>query len=179
MTQDAGRAKPPEANLLGREFSTAIVMFQDAVGRLMGLSGVERKCIDVLRRLGPVTAGTIGEHTGLTTGAVTGLMDRLEKAGYVRRERDPRDRRKVVLHLLPNPRMDAILAAAFGPFGDDMAKIAAAYSPQELRLIGGWIAATTEALVANTHRVMSLDPDRLEAAADVGRGEASGGPPRA
>jgi DNA-binding IclR family transcriptional regulator len=44
----------------------------------------------------PVTAGTIGEHTGLTTGAVTGLMDRLEKAGYVRRDRDPRDRRKVL-----------------------------------------------------------------------------------
>jgi DNA-binding MarR family transcriptional regulator len=161
MTQDAGRENPPQQNLLGREFSTAIVMFQDAVGRLMGLSGVERKCIDVLRRLGPVTAGTIGEHTGLTTGAVTGLMDRLEKAGYVRRERDPRDRRKVVLHLLPSERLDAVLAIAFGPFGDDMTKIAARYSEAELRMIGGWIAATTEALVANTHRIESLDPASL------------------
>ena len=156
MTQAAAeRTRPSE--LLGREFSTAIVMFHEAVGRLMGLSAVERKCIDVLRRLGPVTAGTIAEHTGLTTGAVTGLMDRLEKAGYVRRERDPNDRRKVVVHLLPNEQLDTLLAKAFGPFGEDMAKIAARYTPAEHRAIADWIAATTEALVANTQRVMSLD----------------------
>jgi hypothetical protein len=55
--------------------------------------------------------------------------------------------------------MDALLAAAFGPFGDDMAKIAARYSPDELRVIADWIAATTEALVANTQRVMGLDQE--------------------
>jgi DNA-binding MarR family transcriptional regulator len=157
MTQAAASENPPAAELLGREFSTAIVMFHEAVGRLMGLSAVERKCIDVLRRLGPVTAGTIGEHTGLTTGAVTGLMDRLEKAGYVRRERDPSDRRKVVVHLLPSEHLDAQLAAAFGPFGEDMTKIAARYTPAEHRAIADWIAVTTEALVANTQRVMRLD----------------------
>ena len=161
MTQAAASENPPAGELLGREFSTAIVMFHEAVGRLMGLSAVERKCIDVLRRLGPVTAGTIGEHTGLTTGAVTGLMDRLEKAGYVRRERDPHDRRKVVVQLLPNEEMDALLAAAFGPFGDDMAKIAANYSEAERRVIADWIARTTEALVANTHRIMTLDQPEL------------------
>ena len=133
MTQAAASEDPSAGELLGREFSTAIVMFHEAVGRLMGLSAVERKCIDVLGRLGPVTAGTIGEHTGLTTGAVTGLMDRLEKAGYVRRERDPNDRRKVVVHLLPSEHLDAQLAAAFGPFGEDMAKIAARYTPAEQR----------------------------------------------
>jgi DNA-binding transcriptional ArsR family regulator len=158
MTQAAASEEPTPANLLGRELSTAVVVFHEAIGRLLGLSAVERKCIDVLRRLGPVTAGTIGEHTGLTTGAVTGLMDRLEKAGYVRRERDPRDRRKVLVQLVPNERMDAVLAAAFGPFGDDMVKIAARYNGAELRAIADWIAATTEALVANTHRIMSLDP---------------------
>jgi hypothetical protein len=55
--------------------------------------------------------------------------------------------------------MDALLAAAFGPFGDDMTKIAARYSPDELRVIADWIAATTEALVANTQRVMGLDQE--------------------
>ena len=55
--------------------------------------------------------------------------------------------------------MDALLAAAFGPFGDDMAKIAARYSQAELRVIADWIAATTEALVANTQRVMGLDQE--------------------
>ena len=160
MTQAAASEKPAPANLLGREFSTAVVVFHEAIGRLLGLSAVERKCIDVLRRLGPVTAGTIGEHTGLTTGAVTGLMDRLEKAGYVRRERDPSDRRKVVVHLLPNQQLDAQLSAAFGPFGEDMAKIAARFSPAEHRAIAAWIGATTEALVANTQRVMGLDQEQ-------------------
>ena len=160
MTQAAASAEPTPANLLGREFSTAVVVFHEAIGRLLGLSAVERKCIDVLRRLGPVTAGTIGEHTGLTTGAVTGLMDRLEKAGYVRRERDPSDRRKVVVHLLPNEQLDRLLAQAFGPFGEDMAKIAARYTPAEHRAIGDWVAATTEALVANTQRVMTLDQEQ-------------------
>ena len=161
MAQDAASADPAVAELLGREFSTAIVVFNEAVGRLLGLSAVERKCIDVLRRLGPVTAGTIGEHTGLTTGAVTGLMDRLAKAGYVRRDRDPHDRRKVVVELLPNERMDALLATAFGPFSEDMTKIAAGYSDAERRAIADWVRRTTDALVASTHRIMATgSPDR-------------------
>jgi len=156
MAQGAPSQDPGPGELLGREFATAIVVFHEAVGRLLGLSAVERKCLDVLRRLGPVTAGTIGEHTGLTTGAVTGLMDRLEKAGYVRRGRDPHDRRKVVVELQPNDQMDALLAAAFGPFVDDMTKIGARYSDAERRTIADWVSRTTDALTANTQRIMSL-----------------------
>jgi hypothetical protein len=51
-------------------------------------------------------------------------------------------------------------AAAPGPFGDDMAKIAARYSPAELRVIADWIAVTTEALVADTQRIMGLDQEK-------------------
>jgi DNA-binding MarR family transcriptional regulator len=157
MAQGAVPEDQAAGELLGREFTTAIVMFHEAVGRLLGLSAVERKCVDVLRRLGPVTAGTIGEHTGLTTGAVTGLMDRLEKAGYVQRARDPHDRRKVVVQLLPNEQMDALLATAFDPFTDDMTKMAARYSDAEFRAIADWIRRTTDVLIANTRRIMSLD----------------------
>jgi DNA-binding MarR family transcriptional regulator len=156
MAQGAVPEDPTPGDLLGREFATAIVVFHEAVGRLLGLSAVERKCLDVLRRLGPVTAGTIGGHTGLTTGAVTGLMDRLEKAGYVQRARDPQDRRKVVVELLPNEQMDALLAAALGPFADDMTKIVASYGDVERRAIVDWIGRTTDVLVANTQRIMSL-----------------------
>ena len=157
MAQDAVPENLAADELLGREFTTAIVVFHEAVGRLLGLSAVERKCIDVLRRLGPVTAGTIGEHTGLTTGAVTGLMDRLEKAGYVRRARDPHDRRKVVVELLPNEQMDALLASAFGPLGDDMAKLAAGYTGTELLVIADWLRKTTDVLISNTRRIMGPD----------------------
>ena len=141
------------ATLLGREFATAIVMFHEAVGELVGLSSVERKCLDVLQRLGPVTAGAIAKHTGLTTGAVTGLVDRLETAGHVERTRDPTDRRRVVVRLRSNPQMDALMGAAFGPFVDDMAEIMARYDEAELRAITDWIRRTTDVLVANTRRI--------------------------
>lgn len=142
--------------VLGQEFATAIVVFHEAVGRLLGLSSVERKCIDVLQRLGPVSAGTIGEHTGLTTGAVTGLMDRLEKAGYIRRARDPQDRRKVVVELLPNKRMDALMGAAFAPFIEDMTTLMTRYDAVELHAITDWVGRTTEILVTNTRRIMTM-----------------------
>ncbi|GAA3245395.1 MarR family winged helix-turn-helix transcriptional regulator [Nonomuraea helvata] len=148
------------AELVGREFAMAVVVFHEAVGRLLGLSAVERKCLDLLQRLGPVTAGAIGEHTGLTTGAVTRMVDRLSKAGYVQRCPDPHDRRKVVVQLLPNERMDALMATAFGPFVGDMTAIMGRYDDNELSAILDFVRSTTDALLANTRRVTRLDPAR-------------------
>ena len=59
-------------NLLGRDFIAAVVVFHELVGRALGLSATDRKCLDLLSR-GPVTAGEIAAFTGLTTGAVTGI----------------------------------------------------------------------------------------------------------
>ncbi|MFC5054741.1 MarR family transcriptional regulator [Saccharothrix xinjiangensis] len=68
----------------------------------MGLSPTDGKCLDLAARAeGPVTAGRIAELSGLSTGAVTGVIDRLERAGYVRRVRDPHDRRKVLVEVVP------------------------------------------------------------------------------
>lgn len=152
MTQPA----PAEA-LFGREFATAMVNFHEAIGRPLGLSASERKCMDLLQRLGPVTAGTIVEHTGLTTGAVTGLVDRLEKAGYARRTRDPHDRRKVRVELVPNSEVDALLAAVFVPFGQDMTELATRYTLDEQKAILDWIQRTTEILLAHTRRISAPD----------------------
>ncbi|MGV7636851.1 MarR family winged helix-turn-helix transcriptional regulator, partial [Mycobacterium kansasii] len=92
-------------------------MFHEAVGRSMGLTAVERKTLDVLRRLGPVSASQLVEHTGLTSGAVTGLVDRLARRGFAVREPDPQDRRRIVVTLAPNPTLDAHVAEVFGPLG--------------------------------------------------------------
>ncbi|MFI9404273.1 MarR family winged helix-turn-helix transcriptional regulator [Nocardia sp. NPDC052316] len=157
MTQEVADEEAADPTLLGREFASAMVNFHAATGKLLGLSAIERKCMDTLRTLGPVTAGTIAEHTGLTSGAVTGLVDRLERAGYAKRVRDPRDRRKVLVELVPNERVDALLSAVFGPFGAEMAALGSRYSPTELRAINDWIRRTTDILVANTRRIS--DPD--------------------
>ncbi|MCE6994189.1 MarR family transcriptional regulator [Saccharothrix sp. S26] len=83
-----------------RETSALTVLFHHRVAERMGLSPTDEKCLDLaLRERGPITAGRIAELSGLSTGAVTGVIDRLERAGYARRVRDPHDRRKVLVEL--------------------------------------------------------------------------------
>ena len=97
---------PPEElarfGSLGREGSTLTVLRHARIAEKMGLSGTDHKALDLVRQAeGALTAGRIAELTGLSTGAVTGVIDRLEKAGFVRRVRDRQDRRKVLVEIVP------------------------------------------------------------------------------
>jgi DNA-binding MarR family transcriptional regulator len=76
-------------------------IFSQAVADSAGISSSDLECLDFLNLEGRVTAGRLAEVTGLTTGAITGVVDRLEKAGFVRRERDENDRRKVFIAIVP------------------------------------------------------------------------------
>jgi DNA-binding MarR family transcriptional regulator len=86
----------------GREYSTAAVMFHHAVADRFGLSVTDLKTLDILQRLGRLTAGEIAAHTSLATASVTSLIDRLEAKRLVRRVRDRIDRRRVVVTLTAN-----------------------------------------------------------------------------
>src|SRR5580698_4319814 len=131
MPSSRRKPAPPqtleEGNLLGRDFIAAVVVFHDLVGRCLGVSATDRKCLDLLSR-GPVTAGELARFTGLTTGAVTGIIDRLVKAGYAERISDPEDRRRVLVARKPNSRLDKILPGIFGPLRDDMTKVTGVYT---------------------------------------------------
>src|SRR5262249_43014336 len=72
-----------------RQLSAATIMFHQAVADRLGMNVTDHKCADILERNGPMTAGELAERTGLTTGAITGVIDRLEKAGFVRRAEHP------------------------------------------------------------------------------------------
>ncbi|MET3900501.1 DNA-binding MarR family transcriptional regulator [Devosia sp. UYZn731] len=78
-----------------RANQTASDMFDDCLARFMGINRTDARCMDIIERHGRVTAGQLASDSGLTTGAVTVVIDRLEAIGYVVRERDPTDRRKV------------------------------------------------------------------------------------
>jgi DNA-binding MarR family transcriptional regulator len=80
-----------------RQNSARAVMFHQIISEKLGLNATDHKCLDFLNSTGPVTAGRLAELTGLTTGAVTNVIDRLEQAGYVTRDKDPNDRRRVVV----------------------------------------------------------------------------------
>jgi DNA-binding MarR family transcriptional regulator len=85
---------------LGRQLSQATVLFHEQIAGHVGLSATDHKCLDLAVQADhPLTAGQIAELSGLSTGAVTGVIDRLERAGFVRRVRDPHDRRKVLVEV--------------------------------------------------------------------------------
>src|ERR1700744_6677857 len=147
MPSSRRKPAPPqtleEGNLLGRGFIAAVFVFHGLVGRCLGLSATDRKCLDLLSR-GPVTAGEIASFTGLTTGAVTGIIDRLEKAGYAERVSDQRDRCRILVARNANSRLDKVLPAIFGPLGNDMAVVASKYNQRELQGISDFLAKAPE-----------------------------------
>jgi DNA-binding MarR family transcriptional regulator len=77
--------------------------FIHAVAAKAGINATDLKVLSILSRQGPLSAGRIAELTGLTSGAITFMLDRLEKAGYARRMRHPIDRRVVLIELIPEP----------------------------------------------------------------------------
>src|SRR5215207_5351058 len=102
-SEASGAGIDPIVEMLGFRLSTATVLFHAAIADRVGVSVTDMKCYSILRQAGPITAGELGERVGLTTGAITGVIDRLEHVGLARRVRDPHDRRRVVLELLSNP----------------------------------------------------------------------------
>lgn len=137
---------------LGRELSARTLMFHAAVSDRVGLSAVEHKALDLLSRAGTLTAGELAELTGLTTGAITGLVDRLEKAGFVRRERDLRDRRKVVIQPVLE-KMEEEIAPLFTAMGQQMEELLSSYSDQDLAVIQDFISRSIAVLQAETTKL--------------------------
>ncbi|MEU8650803.1 MarR family transcriptional regulator [Streptomyces sp. NPDC048737] len=91
-----------ELSVVSRRYVAAFALFNQAVADRLGLHPTDLQCLNLLSlEREPVTAGRVAELTGLTTGSATRLVDRLEKAGYVVRERDAADRRRVLVATVP------------------------------------------------------------------------------
>ena len=116
-----------------RRSSAQGVMYGQAVANMAGISNSDMECMDFLNLEGRVTAGRLAEVTGLTTGAITGVVDRLEKAGYVRRERDESDRRKVFISVVEEK--GAEIGKFYVPMQQAMHKLWSRYTDEELRLL--------------------------------------------
>ena len=118
-----------------REMSTETIMFHQAVAGVLGLHITDHKCLDLIYRFGAMPAGKLAELTGLTTGAVTGIIDRLENAGYVRRTNDPKDRRRIIIEPTQNKRLERKLGLIFTPLQKRMYKLLSTYSDAELAFL--------------------------------------------
>jgi DNA-binding MarR family transcriptional regulator len=127
---------------LVRRFSTAAVLLHHAVAERLGLGPTDHKCLDLLRERGAMTGSALAALTGLTSGAITGVVARLERAGYVRREPDPHDRRKQLLR--PAPERTRDLEAVFGPIRADAAALLDGFDDRELAAIAEFLARGTD-----------------------------------
>ena len=89
------------ADAAGRALSTAAVLYHGTLAELSGLSPTEWKALDLIQRLGPVTAGVLARESGLAPASVTALITRLERKGFARRLPNPADGRSVLVEMVP------------------------------------------------------------------------------
>jgi DNA-binding MarR family transcriptional regulator len=132
-------------NLAMREASGLGVLFSQEVARRLGIASTDLECLDYLGR-GPIAAGELAELTGLTTGAITGVIDRLERAGLARRSRDVADRRKVLVEA--TEAAAARVAPLFEPMERHAMAALASYRDEELALLLGFLRRGRDAASA-------------------------------
>jgi DNA-binding MarR family transcriptional regulator len=118
-----------------REMSTETIMFHQAVADELGLYITDHKCLDLLHRFGAMPAGKLAELTSLTTGAITGMIDRLEKAGYVKRAIDPKDRRKTIVEPIRSKKLEKQIEMIFIPLHERVHNFLSSYTESELSFL--------------------------------------------
>ncbi|WJR81773.1 MarR family transcriptional regulator [Bradyrhizobium sp. NP1] len=129
-------------------------IFGQAVADYAGISSSDLECLDFLTLEGRATAGRLAEVTGLTTGAITGVVDRLEKAGFVQRERDDKDRRKVFISIVPEN--VAKVGKLYEHMQQGMLKNWGAYSDDELRLLLRFASQSYETMLAAAEELKAM-----------------------
>lgn len=143
-------------NYLSRDISTRTIFFHQWIANYLGLSEIDHKCLDiVLRSEKPLTGNQLAYETSLTAGAITGIVDRLEKAGYVYRQRDKQDRRLVyVIPFREKALME--IGPLFEILQKGMDKIFSDYDDKELDLITDYLSKTVKVLEDATIHVRSM-----------------------
>jgi len=129
---------------LGRKMSTQTVFLHQAIAQSVGLNATDTKCIDLMLRApdGTVTAGRLSDMTGLTTGAITHILDRLETRQFIERVRDAQDRRKVLIRIRPESLEP--LVPKYEAIGKAYMRLADAYGDDDLQLICDYLEKTSE-----------------------------------
>ena len=116
--------------------------FDEGLAKKLKLSRTDMRCLDLIGRLGPLTAGRLAEESGLTTGAVTFILDRLEEAGMVTRRRDTEDRRRVWVEMVPEAQER--LEGLQQPVAEDMRRLAQQFKEDELAVVRDFMRQAKE-----------------------------------
>jgi DNA-binding MarR family transcriptional regulator len=159
MSTKSKRRRELEAalNAAMRDVSGQSVLYSQAVADRLGMNSSDLECLDYISR-GQLTAGRLAELTGLTTGAITGIIDRLERAGFARRERDADDRRKILVRALPA--VAERLAPLFAPMERAAMAVLSKYRDDELALFLDFLTAARSAALSAMSRLRTLPEPR-------------------
>jgi DNA-binding MarR family transcriptional regulator len=137
-----------------RKASSQGAMFAKTVADRAGISSADMDCIDFVNLEGRMTAGKLAELTGLTTGAITGVVDRLEKAGFVRRERDETDRRKVFIVPVEERMME--IGRFYELMKRAMDKLCEGYTDAELKVLLRYATESYQSILGATDQLKTM-----------------------
>ena len=112
---------------------TLNVIHTNAIANKIGLSATEFEAHDIITHKQPVSAGDLSKYCGVTTGAITGIVDRLERACFVKRVNDPTDRRRVLIEPIENPDLMLKVHNLYKPLGSGFRSVLEGYSDEEIR----------------------------------------------
>jgi DNA-binding MarR family transcriptional regulator len=138
---------------LGRELSTQTILFHAAIAERLGLNPTDHKALDLICREENMTAGRLAELTQLTTGAVTGIVDRLEKAGFVQRSRPQSDRRQVLIQ--PIPENVEKIHGLFESMSEAMMALTEQYSDRDLAVIHDHLTRSIQTVQVETAKLQA------------------------
>ena len=119
---------------LSQQYAYTSIRMHETVARKAGFSGTDHKYLGFFLQRGKLTAGELAELTELTTGAVTGLIDRFEEKGLVKRELDKKDRRKVII-VPDNKKIMGLLEPFYKEFQKESERLIASFSADEMKTI--------------------------------------------
>lgn len=141
---------------LNQLHSYTSIQMHETVGRKAGLTGTDHKYLGFLIQRGQMTAGELAQLTGLTTGAITGLIDRFEKKNLVKRQFAKDDRRKVIIEPITENIM-ALLEPLYREFRADSEKLIASFSDVEARVIETYFLKAIELMNETIHQLNSRE----------------------
>jgi DNA-binding MarR family transcriptional regulator len=140
-----------ELNLEIRGHQAMADAVDEVAAESLGVNRTDLRALDLLDQRGPMTAGELAKASGITSGAVTGVVDRLEELGYARRVRDTGDRRRVLVEFTPKAGRAA--AKIYQPLAEKFEEMVADYSTEELALLRDFLRRGRELSAEHVERV--------------------------